>query len=367
MPETTTETKAKHYQREQLTLGLIEEIATLFFLIVWVWISPHVVSMLTGLRRFGLLLLYAAIIYATYQIMFFVLDYLSGYRLEHKYDLSTENFPKWLWRHFKAIALGGLLLGAIIVGLYAAVWYLKYWYLWSWLAWVLLSIVIAQLFPIIILPIFYPAKRLENPALLDRFRQLSAGTGITIEGVYNLALSQSTKKGNAMLAGLGRTRRVLLGDTLLERLTEPQIEVVYAHELGHHVYRHHMKGLTLHALSSIILLGLIYLVLAPCAGRADLSTVAIERLPLLTLAMSLFTFFWRPLLYAFSRYFERQADDYALARTNSPESFITAFEALAEQNLEDPVPPSWVVFLYYDHPPIHKRIETARRLLIDGK
>ncbi|MFA5864969.1 MAG: M48 family metalloprotease [Phycisphaerae bacterium] len=353
--------KAKDYQQKQLRLGLIEEISTIFFLIVWVRISHLVIAHFSNRNRYSLLILFAALIYGSYQVALFVLDYLSDYRLEHKYELSTESFLKWLWRHTKTITLAGLLLGVLIVLLYTAVWHLNYWYIWCWAGWVLLSVLLAQIFPIIILPIFYHSKRLENESLLNRFRRLAEGTGLNVEGVYSLELSESTKKANAMLTGLGRTRRVLLGDTLLSRLNEDQLEVVYAHELGHHVFRHFHKMLFLHALSSIVFFALIYLILNPYAGATWNYVQAIEKIPLVALVVSLFTFFWKPILYAFSRHFEIQCDRYALSRTGSPENFVAAFEILAEQNLADPDPPRWVVWLYYDHPPIHERIAMAKQ------
>jgi STE24 endopeptidase len=352
--------QAKSYQKEQLTLGLMEEVATLVFLMIWVGISPWVSSQMEGFNRYSQLILFCVFLYVSYQVGLFAFDYLSGYRLEHKYNLSTETFGKWLWRHTKAITLAGLMLGVVIILLYTAVWYFKWWTLWCWIGWVLLSIIIAQVFPVLILPIFYKTTKLENESLENRLKALSEGTGIAIEGVYNLKLSESTRKGNAMLAGLGKTRRVLLGDTLLEKLTEEQIEVVYAHELGHHIHRHFYKNLTLHALFSVLLLALIYLILGKFAGPdPQMAGQCVAKLPLVALTLSLFSFVWRPVLNAISRYFERQADQYALERTQAAEAFVSAFEALAEQNLADPAPPRWVVIMYYDHPPIHERIAMA--------
>ncbi|NLE29677.1 MAG: M48 family metallopeptidase [Phycisphaerae bacterium] len=354
--------RAREYQREQLTLELFEEIATLLFLTIWVWIAPYLAEALFRFGSYSSLILFATIMYLSYQIGLFAFDYMGGYRLEHKYDLSTETFGGWLWRHTKSITLSGLLLGVMIVILYSAMWHLSYWYVWCWAGWVLFSIVLAQVFPVLILPIFYQTKKLENEALLQRFQILSEGTGIDVEGVYNLELSKTTRKGNAMLAGLGRTRRVLLGDTLLDRLDEQQLEVIYAHELGHHIHRHFRKSLILYAISSIALFGLIYLVFTKniSGAKPEMHLQTITRLPLMCLTLSLFTFLWRPVSNAVSRYFERQSDRYALERTQQPEKFASAFEVLAEQNLADPNPARWVVWLYHDHPPIHERIALAK-------
>ena len=95
--------------------------------------------------------------------------------------------------------------------------------------------------PVLILPLFYRIEKLDVPELTDRVARLAAGTGLSIEGVYRLDLSDETVKANAMLAGLGRTRRVLLGDTLLDGFTPEEIEVIFAHEIGHHVFHHIRK------------------------------------------------------------------------------------------------------------------------------
>ncbi|NLX05199.1 MAG: M48 family metallopeptidase [Phycisphaerae bacterium] len=354
--------RAKAYQQSQLQLGVLEEVCTILFLVVWVYLAAVVVDRLGLNNRYALLLVFGAILYFSYQAALFVLDYLGGYRLEHRYDLSTESLGQWLWRHTKAVVLWGVLLGVLVAGLYTAVWYVPYWAFWSWLAWMLLTVLLAQVFPVVILPLFYPSERLEDESLLERFRQLSEGTGISVEGVYRLELSKTTRKGNAMLAGLGRTRRVLLGDTILDKLGPEELDVVYTHELGHHVRRHFPKLLVVHALASGMLFALLYVLLDGFAGASGQAVAeSIVRLPVVALVMSLFSFLLRPGLNAISRHFERQSDRYALERTGSAEPFIRAFDALAEQNLADPSPSRWVVIFYYDHPPIHERVAMARR------
>jgi len=353
--------RATRYHRKQLHLTLAEETATLALLAVWVMIAPWIVGKLQ-MGRYGLLIFLAVAIYASYQVFLFALDYLQGYRLEHQFSLSTETFGKWLWRHTKAVTLGGLLMGALLLLLYTALWYLPYWYVWTWLGWMVFSVVLAQLFPVLILPIFYPSKPFEDQQMCQRLEKLAQAGGLKIKGVYRLDLSVATTKANAMLAGLGRTRRVLLGDTLLDKLTPEQIEVVFAHELGHHVHRHLRKTLLLHGLASIIVLALVWAILGPFAGADEqLYPQAVARLPALLLAIGLFSFVWRPILFAISRLFETQSDTYALQATGDPDSYVAAFERLAVSNLADPDPPRWVEIMFYEHPPIMRRIELASK------
>ncbi len=352
--------RAKDYQKQQLKLNLLEEICTLLFLIIWVKISPYFVDKIP-LQGYWLLIALAGALYISYQLALFIFDYLAGYQLEHKYQLSNETFSAWLWRHTKMIILSGVFLGILVILLYTALWHLKYWYLWCWAGWMIFTVLIAQIFPVIILPIFYKSTPLENETLLNRFRELAKTIGMNIEGIYSLELSKSTKKANAMLTGLGSTRRVLLGDTLLDNLSQKEIEVVFAHELGHHAHRHSFKLLTLNAVISIILFSLFYLILSQYAG-SDPQTmkISIQQLPLIALVMSIFSFLSRPAINAISRYFENQSDRFALELTNNSDAFITAFEKLADQNLADPDPSTLVVWMYYDHPPIRDRIAMAK-------
>src|SRR5947209_9215832 len=133
--------------------------------------------------------------------------------------------------------------------------------------WLLLTLVLGGLRPEVILPLFYKVTRLNDDALQTRLRRLSDGTGLTIEGVYRLHLSADTRKANAALAGLGRTRRVLLGDTLLDQFTPEEIEVVFAHEVGHHVYHHLPKLIAVSVLLSLAGFWLVDVVLRAGAQR----------------------------------------------------------------------------------------------------
>ena len=190
-----------------------------------------------------------------------------------------------------------------------------------------------------------PAAVLQGHApgrrgLLQRLQSLAAGTGLTVEGVYRLHLSKETRKANAALAGLGKTRRVLLGDTLLEQFTPEEIEVVFAHEVGHHVHRHLPKMIALQraahrrAASGWSMPGSPSC--APALGYAALADPA--ALPLLLLALGLFGLVLAPLQNALSRFFERQCDRYALDRTGNRTAYRSAFVKLARMNKSDPDP-----------------------------
>jgi STE24 endopeptidase len=286
------------------------------------------------------------------------LDFWSSYVLEHRYKLSTQTLAGWAWKHVKALLLGAALGLLLLYGLYALLWWTgPWWWLWATAGWLVLTLVLGRLLPVLILPLFYTVQRMEDPALLDRLRRLTEGTDLTVEGVYELKLSEETKKANAALAGLGKSRRVLLGDTLLSQFTPEEIDVVFAHELGHHVHRHLAKMIAIGVVLALAGFALVDLVLRSSAaslGYAGLADPA--ALPLFVLVLGLFGLLLAPLQNAVSRFFETQCDRYALVRTANPSAYRSAFIKLARLNKSDPDPHPLIAWLFYDHPPIRKRL-----------
>ena len=294
------------------------------------------------------------------------LDFYSGYVLEHRFHLSTLSLPGWLWRLLKQASLGTLLGVALCLGLYGIIWTTgAWWWIVAAAAFFAVSILLGQVAPVLILPLFYSVKRLEDPELLQRMRDLSQGTGLSIEGVYRLALSEETVKGNAMLAGLGRTRRVLIGDTLLAGYTLDELSVILAHEIGHHVLGHIRKILLAGGLYSLLGLWLSNLALrawlAGPGGRVDYASLPVYTLPMVLLVLRLFSLALEPLVNLVARHYERQCDRYALARTGQPAAYVSAFSKLSRLNKEDPDPPRLEVILFHSHPPIAERIAMARQ------
>src|ERR1700754_696201 len=156
-------------------------------------------------------------------------------------------------------------------------------------------------------------------------KELARGTGLTIQGVYRLGLSADTQKANAMLAGLGSTRRVLMGDTLLEKFSHDEIDVIFAHELGHHVHKHIPKMIATGVVVSLAGFYLIDRVLVGWAGIPMAASAPVASLPLVMFTLTVFSLVLSPLQNAISRFYERQCDRYALVRTKNPSSYRTAF------------------------------------------
>jgi STE24 endopeptidase len=229
---------------------------------------------------------------------------------------------------------------------------------------VVIFVLLAQLAPVVLFPIFFKFKPLENESLKQRLVRLSERAGARVRGVYEWKLSDKSKKANAALTGLGNTRRILLADTLLENYSEDEIEAVMAHELGHHAHGHILKSIVVQAVITFIGFWLAARVLHfAVKQRMMFGTDRISDfsdLPLLALVSTVVSFLLMPALNAWSRHNERQADSYALKSIASVEPFITSMDKLAAQNLAERNPAPWIEFLFHSHPAISKRIAAAR-------
>ena len=294
------------------------------------------------------------------------ISYYAGFVLEHRFGLSKLSFGQWLRRYLKRNALAIVFGLVMILGLYAlmrftgAAW-------WAWAAGVffLVSIVLGQLAPVLLLPLFYKIRPLDDPELGERMARLSEGTGLKIGGVYRMEMSAETVKANAMLAGLGRTRRVILGDTLLNEFSPDEIEVILAHEIGHHVHKHIPKLIAFGVLLSaagfwlcdlVLRAWIVHVEVIPTFDDAVYRNLPVYVLPLFMLWTTLFSLIMQPLRNAISRHFERQCDRYALARTGLRAAYVSAFQKLARLNKDDPNPHPLEVVLFHSHPPISERL-----------
>lgn len=288
--------------------------------------------------------------------------YYQGYLLEHRYGLSTQSRGHWFSDQGKGVLLGMVLgtIGASVVYEALRAWPDHWWWI-SALVFAIATIGLAQLAPVLLLPIFYKFKPLDRPGLVERLMKLAANARTNVNGVFEWVLSSHTKKANAALAGLGATRRILLSDTLLADYSEDEIEVILAHELAHHVHRDLWRGIAVHSLAlfgGFFVVGLFMQAAADRLGLRGLSDPA--GLPALMLAGGVWTFLLLPVVNAVSRAQERAADHYALTTTRNVDAFVTAMKRLSQQNLAEEYPSQLVRWLFYSHPPIRERIEAAR-------
>ena len=288
--------------------------------------------------------------------------FYQGFVLEHRYGLSRQSRWQWFKDQVKLtlVTLVLMVLGASVVYYALRTWPGAWWAI-SAALFTMAMVVLMQLAPVLLFPLFYTFRPLDRPVLVERLLALAGRARTHVAGVFEWVLSAHTRKANAALAGLGRTRRILLSDTLLADYSDDEIEVVMAHELAHHVHHDLWRGMATQAASLAAGFFAADLLLRGAGDWAGLRGMADPAgLPLLLLAAGAWSFLLMPLMNALSRLQERKADRYALEATRNAEAFITAMKRLSQQNLAEERPSPLVRWLFYSHPPIRERIDAAR-------
>jgi len=360
--------QAKQYARIRRRLWLVSNFVSAIYALAWLFtgwaislrdwlatVSPNPWFLVAG---------FAAIFSGVYSLLTLPLGYYSGFVLPHRFNQSNQNFKDWIIDRLKGLAVGAPIGLLLLEMLYLALRVTgDLWWLWAAGGMLIFSVLITNLSPILIMPIFNKFVPLgdEHADLEERLLKLAEKAKTRVRGVFKFDMSRRTKSANAALTGIGNTRRIVLGDTLINEFTPDEIETVLAHELGHHVHNDLPFLIASGTLTTTVGLYLASLVLNWAiaffgfAGPAD-----IVALPALGLVLGAYGLLTMPLENAFSRWRESMADDYALDSTGKTEAFVSAFTRLANQNLSDVDPEKWVVFLFYTHPPIRQRIEKAK-------
>ena len=310
------------------------------------------------------LLVYLAMIGAIFELAGLPLDFYGGYVVEKRFGLSRMTLGGWIKDSLKSLAVGAVLaagLGELFYWALAA--HPKTWWIVVAVALILFAVLMAQLAPVLLFPIFFKFRPIENEELVERVRLLGERSGARVSTVMEWKLGEKTSKANAALTGWGATRRVLLADTLLERHSAEEIETIVAHELGHHAHRDIPMAIVVQSALVVLSLWVVNSVLlwaTPLLGFRGLGDFA--NLPLVLLVVTGVSLVALPAVNAYSRWRERNADRFALELTKNPAAFISAMRKLAEQNLAESQPSRVVEFLFHGHPSIAKRIAYAEQV-----
>ena len=305
--------------------------------------------------------IYTVIITAIFKAFDLPLSFYSSYLLEHRFGLSRQAIGGWIKDEVKGVLLG---LALSLAGVEAVYFILRdqpsHWWIYASLAFITFVIALTKLAPVVLLPLFFKFKRVDNPDLESRVAQLARRTNTTVCGIFEWSLSEKTRKANAAVVGWGNTRRIIVSDTLLQNFTGEEIEVIMAHELCHHVKNHIWQSLAIQ--SGLTFVGFYVAAralpaLTKALGFRGIADIA--NLPLLALLMMALSLLGMPLKNFFSRRLETAADLYALDVTGDALAFVSSMEKLADINLANKNPNKIVEFLFYSHPSVEKRITLA--------
>jgi STE24 endopeptidase len=359
--------KAKRYARLNRRLMLIDLLIGMGYILAWLifgWslaLRDTLASLLS--REWMLVAGFALVFGGLYLLINIPLSFYSGFILPHRFEMSTQTLTGWITDQIKGILVGGVLGFIVLQVIYLVLrLYPDTWWLWAAGFLLLFSVVLANLAPVLLMPIFYKFKPIdeEYAGLAERLVRLTKRAGANVKGVYQFDMSRRTKAANAALTGVGNTRRILLGDTLLKEFNADEIETVVAHELGHHVHHDIPLGIAVEGVTTLVGLYLASIALNWGVGYFNFEGVwDIAALPLFMLVMGAYGLVTMPIGNAFSRWRERRADAYALEATGNGQAYASALTRLANQNLSDADPEPWVEFFLYSHPALNKRIARA--------
>jgi STE24 endopeptidase len=360
--------KALRYHRSGNVIWAGEQILGLALpaALLWTGTSARLRTIAAGVARghfYPTLVVYLALLSALLFVIELPLSYYVGYARERAYGLSEQRLGKWAADEGKGLVVG------VVLG--AAVLWVPYlllsqsparWWLWTGalaLPFFALALLVT---PVFIAPLFNKFGPMRDKALEGEVLSVAAQAGVEGARVFEVEKSVDTKKVNAYVTGVGNTKRIVLWDTLLARLTPRQTRFVVGHELGHYVLGHVWLNILLS--SGLTVLGLYGvhrtadLLLTRFAGQFGFDRISdLASMPLLMLLLSLFGAVMTPALLALSRHHEHEADKFGLELTRDNYAGATAFVALQEQNLAVPRPGRLYKLFRASHPPIGERVD----------
>lgn len=306
--------------------------------------------------------LYVLISSVFYCVLMLPLNFYGSHVLEHKFGLSQQKIIDWLNDQLKAWVIFYIIAMILVNAFYYILrHYITTWWLIVSLFWIFLSLILARLTPMVIIPLFFKYTRLSDGALRDKILRLSEKMRIKILDVFQIDFSKKTLKANAAFVGMGKTRRVILADTLKDKYTDEEIEVILAHEFAHYRLKHLFKLISLNSVVTMVTFYLVFI-----SGDYVLSVFGfrslwdIAALPVILLYFIILGTLSQPLQAFISRKFEKNADIMALKITGLKQAFISMMEKLSLQNLADRNPHPLIKFYFFDHPSVDERIALAK-------
>lgn len=357
------EDRAKKYAGIRYKLAIIDMVYVLFLLLIL-----QMSGINAALKSFCFALtpsevfrvaIYSAALFTGYAILSFHIDFYRSFLLEHRFNLSKQKITSWLLDYVKGNLLGFIVF---IVLMECFFFFVRgFPYAWWWMSavfWIFLTVVIARVFPVLVIPLFFKYKKIEDNELRQAILALAGKMNVKILDVFQIDYSRKTVKANAAFVGLGSSKRVLLTDTLLGgKFQLKEIEMILAHEFAHYRLKHILKMVAMSAFAILVIFYIFFLL-----DKQGLAAANIANLGTWIFIFMLFEIVTKPFINWVHRTMERNADKAAIRTVGDKNVFISMMEKLSEQNLSEKKPPLLAKIFFYDHPPIEERIELARKM-----
>ena len=358
--------KAKQYSSLKYALAVIDIAYLLLTLFLFQGLglskllARTLAKSITG--QYLIILAYTSVAYVGYFLLGFPLNLYRSFILEHKFCLSNQKIKDWFGDQIKSALISYIItVILVLVFYYILMTFIHTWWLIVSFFWIFFSLILAKLTPLIIIPLFFKYKKLSDEELRKRVLSLADKMKIKILDVFEIDFSKKTVKANAAFVGWGASKRVILADTLKDKYSYDEIEVILAHEFAHYKLKHLLKLIMLNSSATILLFYIIFKSSSPVLGLFKLSSLwDIAALPIVLIYFVIFGIIMQPFGNYISRFLETNADLMALRVTGLKEAFISMMEKLSNQNLSDRKPHPLIKLFFFDHPPVDERIAAAR-------
>jgi STE24 endopeptidase len=312
-------------------------------------------------------LVFFAIIAVVSNLLDIPFELYSTFVIEDKYGFNTKTLTLWVIDWVKGMALSFILGGIIIFFLLTLIFYIKNaWWFFAWLVISVFELLIMWLYPVVIAPLFNKFEPIPNKELENKITALMGKAGLGVKGVFQMDAGKRSKHTNAYFTGIGRTKRIVLFDTLLASHGDEEILSVLAHETGHWMKKHIIKQLVLLEMLSLIGLFIIaklvnwQLIYQTFGFPEQIGYVGLFLVPII---LSPLGYFMRPVGSALSRKYEREADDTAVTLMGTAGPMKNALIKLSADNLANLAPHPLFSWFNYSHPPPVERIERLETMM----
>ncbi len=292
-------------------------------------------------------------------------DYYHTFVLENKYGFTTSSVKTWVSDQVKGGLLSFFLLSLLVVTVLRVIKASPHhWWFWAFLIVSVIQLVLTALYPVLIAPLFNKFEPLDDQILAKKVRSLMERTGFTVRGIFQMDEGRRSRHTNAYFTGLGKSKRIVLFDTLLASHPHDEILAVLAHEIGHYKEKHILKQILLFEVSMLAGFYVAYLLIDWKELYTTFGFSGVEPyvgLLLIGIFWGKAGFFLKPIYMAISRRFERSADFFAARLLGSGKSLATALKRMAADNLSNLNPHPLYVWFNYSHPPLLERIRTLEK------
>ncbi len=343
--------RANSYSKSKLLLYAINNLikwslTVLFLFIAWDYLGHF--SVIKALLFLGLFLL-------ALQIITFPISYYRGFVLEKIFNLTNQSFNGWLIDYLKSFMVSFFVYLFLLGGLYLLLNHAsRYWLILAIIVLIIFIVLGTYLYPLIIDPLFYKFEPLENRQIRSEIKTMAQKIGIGVEEIMIADASRRTMKSNAYFTGIGKSKKIVIYDNLLNNFSEDEALAVIAHEMGHWKKMHLFLQVVMASIGGIIVMFFIKLIINAMGIRTDFKSIIIA-----FLIFSLLSFIALPLQNYISRQFEKEADRISINLTQKPEVHIELMQKLAKSNLSNVEPNKVIKYILYSHPSIMERIKMA--------